>query len=270
MICPWATSTPDYLAYHDEEWGRPVTDERGLFERMTLEAFQSGLSWLTILRKRDAFREVFHDFDFDAVARFKDEDVERLLQDARIVRNRAKVEATVANARALVALHDDGDTLAALVWSARPETDPPAPGQLGEVPAFTDASKALAKDLKKRGFRFLGPTTVYAGMQACGVVNDHLATCPARAACQRERESVRVEAVEPERLGWWCVTFGHDLPGWETSECSCTVAARRAEDAVEIAREAAVWMMNDAATHDGEPAIATPDRFVFLHAERMP
>jgi DNA-3-methyladenine glycosylase I len=123
MICPWATSTPDYLAYHDEEWGRPVTDERGLFERMTLEAFQSGLSWLTILRKRDAFREVFHDFDFDAVARFKDEDVERLLLDARIVRNRAKVEATVANARALVALHDDGDTLAALVWSARPETD---------------------------------------------------------------------------------------------------------------------------------------------------
>ncbi len=197
--CPWATSTPDYLAYHDEEWGRPVTGERGLFERMTLEAFQSGLSWLTILRKREAFREVFADFDFETVARFGDADVERLLLDARIVRNRAKVEATVANARALVALHETGGTLAALVWSARPDRDPPAPKGVGDVPAFTDASKALARDLKQRGFRFLGPTTVYAGMQACGVVNDHLASCPARAVCQRERESARVEAVEAER-----------------------------------------------------------------------
>ncbi len=187
MICPWATSTPDYLAYHDDEWGRPVRDERGLYERMTLEAFQSGLSWLTILRKREAFREVFLDFDFDAVATFGDDDVERLMADARIVRNRAKIEATLANARALVALHDAGETLAALVWSARPDPDPPAPVEHGDVPAFTDASKTLAKELKQRGFRFLGPTTVYAGMQACGVVNDHLAGCPARAAVERDR-----------------------------------------------------------------------------------
>ncbi len=197
--CPWATSTPDYLAYHDEEWGRPVTDERGLYERMTLEAFQSGLSWLTILRKRDAFREVFANFDYAAVAQFGEADVERLLGDARIVRNRAKVEATVANARALCALHAGGETLAGLVWSARPAADPPAPETVAGVPAFTDASKALARELKRRGFRFLGPTTVYAGMQACGVVNDHLAACPARAAAQRERDSVRVAAVEAER-----------------------------------------------------------------------
>ena len=143
--CPWASSTPDYLAYHDDEWGRPVTDERGLFERMTLEAFQSGLSWLTILRKREAFREAFRDFDAEAVARFGDGDVARLLDDARIVRNRAKVEATIANARALVALHDAGATLAGLVWAARPETDPPAPAGIGDVPPFTDASKALAR-----------------------------------------------------------------------------------------------------------------------------
>jgi DNA-3-methyladenine glycosylase I len=185
--CPWATSTPEYLAYHDDEWGRPVTDDRGLYERMTLEAFQSGLAWITILRKREAFREAFAGFDAEAVARFGDADVARLMADARIVRNRLKIEAAIANARALADLHDAGDTLAALVWSARPETDPPAPAALGDVPAFTDASKSLAKDLKRRGFRFLGPTTVYAGMQACGVVNDHVATCVVRAACERER-----------------------------------------------------------------------------------
>jgi DNA-3-methyladenine glycosylase I len=188
--CPWATSAPDYLAYHDDEWGRPVTDERGLFERMTLEAFQSGLSWITILRKREAFRDVFRGFDAEAVARFGPDDVERLLGDARIVRNRAKVDATIANARALVALHEAGGTLAGLVWSARPDPDPPAPAAMGDVPPFTDASKALARELKRRGFRFLGPTTVYAGMQACGVVNDHLATCVVREAVQRERAAV--------------------------------------------------------------------------------
>src|SRR3954470_10724001 len=121
--CPWATSAPDYLAYHDEEWGRPVTDDRGLYERLTLEAFQSGLSWLTILRKREAFREVFRDFDAEAVARFGPDDVERLLADARIVRNRAKVEAAVGNARALASLHDDGETLTALLWSVRPQPE---------------------------------------------------------------------------------------------------------------------------------------------------
>jgi DNA-3-methyladenine glycosylase I len=185
--CAWATSTPDYLAYHDDEWGRPVTEDRGLYERMTLEAFQSGLSWLTILRKREAFREAFAGFDAEAVARFGDADVARLMADARIVRNRLKIEAAIANARAVADLHDGGGTLTELVWSARPETDPPAPAALEDVPAFTDASKALAKELKRRGFRFLGPTTVYAGMQACGIVNDHVATCVVREACQRER-----------------------------------------------------------------------------------
>lgn len=188
--CPWALSATDYLAYHDDEWGRPVTDERGLFERLTLEAFQSGLSWLTILRKREAFREVFRGFAFEAVAAFGPDDVERLLADARIVRNRAKVEATVANARALVALHDAGGTLAERFWSARPAVDPPAPAQHSDVPPFTAGSKALARDLKRLGFAFLGPTTVYAGLQACGVVNDHLAGCPVRGACQDERDAL--------------------------------------------------------------------------------
>src|SRR4051794_4046801 len=188
--CPWATSAPDYLAYHDDEWGRPVTDDRGLYERLTLEAFQSGLSWITILRKREAFREVFHGFDPELVARFGSEDVERLLADARIVRNRAKVEAAVANARALATLHDGGETLTALLWSARPDPDPPAPREAGDVPAFTPASKALARDLKRRGFRFLGPTTVYAAMQACGIVDDHVAACCVRDAVARERAAV--------------------------------------------------------------------------------
>jgi DNA-3-methyladenine glycosylase I len=185
--CPWATSAPDYLAYHDDEWGRPVTDDAGLYERLTLEAFQSGLSWLTILRKREGFRDAFAGFDPEAVARFGDADVARLLADARIVRNRAKVDAAIANARALVALHDAGETLSALVWAARPDPEPPAPAALADVPPWTPASKALAKELKRRGFRFLGPTTVYSAMQACGVVDDHLAGCPARARVERER-----------------------------------------------------------------------------------
>ncbi len=185
--CPWATSAPDYLAYHDDEWGRPVTDDAGLYERLTLEAFQSGLSWLTILRKREGFRDAFAGFDPEAVARFGDADVARLLADARIVRNRAKVDAAIANARALVALHEAGETLSALVWAARPDPEPPAPAALADVPPWTPASKALAKELKRRGFRFLGPTTVYSAMQACGVVDDHLAGCPARARVERER-----------------------------------------------------------------------------------
>jgi DNA-3-methyladenine glycosylase I len=189
--CPWATSAPDYLAYHDEEWGRPVTDDRGLYERLTLEAFQSGLSWLTILRKRPAFRAAFTDFDAETVAAFGDADVARLMADAGIVRNRAKIDAAIANARALTGLHAAGETLTALVWAARPDPEPPAPTGLGDVPPFTDASKALAKDLKRRGFRFLGPTTVYAAMQACGVVNDHVATCVVREAVQAERDALR-------------------------------------------------------------------------------
>jgi DNA-3-methyladenine glycosylase I len=172
---------PLYARYHDEEWGRPVTDERGLFERLSLEAFQSGLSWLTILRKREAFRAAFADFRPDAVARFGEDDVRRLLGDAGIVRNRAKIEAAIANARATVDLRDAGTPLDALVWEHRPERRP-APQAWADVPAHVPESVALARVLKRAGFRFVGPTTLYALMQACGLVNDHLATCPARAA----------------------------------------------------------------------------------------
>ena len=170
---------PLYAAYHDDEWGYPVTDERGLFERVSLEAFQSGLSWLTILRKRDAFRAAFAGFEPDVVARFEPRVVERLLGDAGIVRNRAKIEATIANARATVDLRDAGTPLAELVWSHRPEPRP-APASFADIPAQLPEAVALAKALKRAGFRFVGPTTIYAGMQACGLVNDHVATCPAR------------------------------------------------------------------------------------------
>jgi DNA-3-methyladenine glycosylase I len=172
--CSWAGG--ELAGYHDAEWGRPVTDERGLFERLSLEAFQSGLSWLTILRKREGFRAAFAGFDADAVARFGDEDVERLLADAAIVRNRAKIEATLANAAAIVALREAGEPFAELVWSFRPPPAP-APRRLDELPGATPESKALAKELKRRGFRFVGPTTAYALMQAAGLVNDHLADC---------------------------------------------------------------------------------------------
>jgi DNA-3-methyladenine glycosylase I len=174
---------PLYERYHDEEWGRPVTDERGLFERMSLEAFQSGLAWITILRKREAFRAAFAGFEPEAVARFGDDDVARLLGDAGIVRNRAKIEATIANARATVDLHDAGATLHELIWERhRPAPRAAPPQTWAEVPSQTPETVALAKELKRRGFRFVGPTTLYALMQACGVVDDHLAGCPARRA----------------------------------------------------------------------------------------
>jgi DNA-3-methyladenine glycosylase I len=187
---------PLYEAYHDEEWGRPVRDERGLYERLALEGFQSGLSWLTILRKRDAFRAAFADFDPDAVAAFGDDDVARLLADAGIVRNRAKIEATIANARAMVALREEGASLGEIVWAHRPEQRP-APQGWGEVPAQTPESKALSRELKARGFRFVGPTTVYAAMQACGLVNDHLATCPARSATEAAQAAAGSSAGAP-------------------------------------------------------------------------
>ena len=173
--CRWAASTPEYARYHDEEWGRPVHDADALFERLCLEAFQSGLSWLTILRKREHFRAAFAGFEIAAVARFGPADVERLMGDASIVRNRAKIEAAIANARAAAEVDD----LSALIWSHAP---PPraAPRSLADVPALTPESTALAKALKRRGFRFVGPTTVYALMQACGLVNDHLKGCCAR------------------------------------------------------------------------------------------
>jgi DNA-3-methyladenine glycosylase I len=188
MRCSWA-SGDEYLAYHDEEWGRPVVDEDALFERLCLEGFQSGLSWLTILRKRPAFRDAFAGFSIDAVARFGARDVRRLMADAGIVRNRLKIEATIANAKAAAALRADGGSLSALVWGAAPAGRQRAPRTLDDVPATTPESTALSRELKRRGFRFIGPTTVYAAMQACGVVNDHVLGCVVRGACERERRA---------------------------------------------------------------------------------
>jgi DNA-3-methyladenine glycosylase I len=170
---------PQMAAYHDDEWGRPVRDEAGLFERLCLEAMQSGLSWAIVLRKRDGMREAFAGFAPDAVARFGDADVQRLLGDVRVIRNRRKIEAVVTNARATLALREQGRPLQELVWSFRPEPGP-APATLADVPAFTGESRALAKELKRAGFVFVGPTTIYAAMQATGLVNDHVAGCPVR------------------------------------------------------------------------------------------
>jgi DNA-3-methyladenine glycosylase I len=180
---------PLFERYHDEEWGFPVLDERGLFERISLEAFQSGLSWRTILARRDAFRDAFAGFQPDVLARAGDADVTRLLGDARIIRNRAKIEATLANARATVALRVSGDPLQKLVRSHAPAAREPAPATWADVPPMTPESKALARELKSNGFRFVGPTTLYALMQACGLVDDHLAGCPARPAVERARRA---------------------------------------------------------------------------------
>jgi DNA-3-methyladenine glycosylase I len=184
--CFWGASSPEYERYHDEEWGRPVSDDCGLYERMVLEGFQSGLSWLTILRKRDNFRTAFANFDIETVARFGKRDVNRLLNDAGIVRHRGKIEAAINNAKAAAAMHSDGKSLAALVWSHAPKGRRRAPRELADLPATTPESTALAKELKRRGFRFVGPTTAYATMQACGVVNDHLSGCFVRAEVARE------------------------------------------------------------------------------------
>ena len=187
LVRCWQTTDEGYIRYHDEEWGRPVRDERGIYERLCLEGFQSGLSWLTILRKRPAFREAFAGFDPDRVAAFGERDVERLLADAGIVRHRGKIEAAIANARATVALRDARRAAArALLGATRPASRP-APASLADWPATTPESAALAKRLRTAGFRFVGPTTVYAAMQACGVVNDHLADCWVRADVERER-----------------------------------------------------------------------------------
>jgi DNA-3-methyladenine glycosylase I len=172
--CRWAGSAPEYLAYHDDEWGQELRGDRAMFERLSLEAFQSGLSWITILRKREAFRAAFQGFDVEKVAAFGEPDVLRLLSDAGIVRNRAKIEATVANARAIIELEE---SFSDLVWSFAPGGPRPVPRTLDEVPAVTPESKAMAKELKRRGLRFVGPTTAYALMQATGMVDDHLADC---------------------------------------------------------------------------------------------
>ncbi len=177
LRCPWGLSTPDYVAYHDEEWGRPVRGDQAIFERLCLEAFQSGLSWLTILRKRENFRKAFAGFGIREVAAFTDADVARLLADAGIVRNRAKINAAINNARAALELNEG---LSDLFWSYRAAEPRPAPRTLADIQAQTPESRALAKELRKRGFAFTGPVTVYAAMQACGLVNDHLADCFAR------------------------------------------------------------------------------------------
>ena len=178
LRCPWGFKTPEYIAYHDEEWGRPLHGDTAIFERLCLEGFQSGLSWLTILRKRENFRAAFGGFDPAVVAAFGARDTERLLADAGIVRNRAKIEAVIGNARATLAVPGG---LAALMWRYA-EAPARAPATTADIPAWTPASKACAKELRRLGFTFTGPVTVYAALQACGVVDDHLAGCFRRGA----------------------------------------------------------------------------------------
>ncbi|HWB73119.1 MAG TPA: DNA-3-methyladenine glycosylase I [Egibacteraceae bacterium] len=188
--CWWCVGDALYQRYHDREWGRPVLDDRALFEKLCLEGFQAGLSWLTILRKREGFRRAFAGFDIDRVARFGDDDVERLMADGGIVRNRAKIAAAIANARAARALIDQGGSLTALVWPFAPPLAP-GPRSGDELPSTTRQSAALSRALKRGGFRFVGPTTAYAFMQAMGLVNDHLAGCVVRAEVAAEQAAAR-------------------------------------------------------------------------------
>jgi DNA-3-methyladenine glycosylase I len=194
LRCWWADSAPEYRDYHDREWGFPVADDVRLFEKLSLEGFQSGLSWLTILRKREAFRRAFAGFDLTAVARFDESDVARLLADASIVRHRGKIEAVINNARRAVDLVEETGSLAAFVWGFEPEVREGALGR-DAILAHTDESRALARELKRRGWRFVGPTTVYAFMQAMGLVNDHLDGC----AAWSEVERARAEFTRPGR-----------------------------------------------------------------------
>jgi DNA-3-methyladenine glycosylase I len=186
--CFWASREP-LRSYHDEEWGVPRHDDRVLFEFLVLEGMQAGLSWETILRKRDAFRDAFAGFDPEQFARFGKRDIERLMRDTRIVRNRAKIEAAIANGRAALALREDGPPLVELLWSYRGKRRH-RPRTLADLPSTTPEATDLSRELKRRGFRFVGPTTVYATMQACGVVNDHLGRCFVRAEVEREQQAV--------------------------------------------------------------------------------
>jgi DNA-3-methyladenine glycosylase I len=202
--CGWASGSPELEAYHDEEWGVPSRDERHLFELLTLEGAQAGLSWLTILRKRDGYRRAFAGFDAEAVARFGARDVERLLGDAGIVRHRGKIESAIGNARAVLALHQEGTTLDELLWAAvdgRPRVN--RWRGLAELPAETDESRALSRELKRRGFRFVGPTTCYSLMQAAGLVNDHLVDCFRYAELARAAD----EEETLERLRGLCLAL---------------------------------------------------------------
>ena len=177
LRCWWCGDDPLYVAYHDEEWGRPTTDERDLFELLALESFQAGLAWITILRKRDAFRIAFDGFDIDTVAGYGEPEIERLLGDAGIVRHRGKIEATIRLANLCRALAEEGSSLGELVWSFAPPPRPSAPDDAGAVPDRTEEAAALSKELKRRGASFVGPTIVYAFMQSAGLVDDHLAGC---------------------------------------------------------------------------------------------
>ncbi|WP_072394871.1 DNA-3-methyladenine glycosylase I [Hyphomicrobium sp. CS1GBMeth3] len=193
--CPWfGIRDPLYARYHDEEWGVPHADERRLFEKLVLEGFQAGLSWLTILRKRDGFRRAFHDFDPARIVRYSSRDVARLMADEGIVRNRLKIEATIDNAKAYLKLRET-QTLASFLWQhAGGGRAANAYAAFGEVPAETDASRQLSKALKKAGFRFVGPTTVYAFMQATGMVNDHLVGCPRHRVCAKLQSEFKLPA----------------------------------------------------------------------------
>ena len=197
--CAWSGTDPLYVRYHDEEWGVLKTDDRALFEKLVLEGFQAGLSWLTILKKRDNFRKAFHDFDAARIVRYGEKDMARLMADTGIVRNRLKVEATIANARALLKLQER-TTLAALLWAfldGRPQIN--THRSLKTVPAETPVSKAMSKALLAEGFRFVGPTTVYAFMQAVGMVNDHLVDCFRHAPCAKLQRSFRMPAAPARR-----------------------------------------------------------------------
>ena len=183
--CHWCAAAPEFLAYHDSEWGFPVSDDRRLFEKLSLEGFQSGLSWRTILAKRENFRAAFHDFEFDRIARFSERDVERLLKDEGIVRHRGKIEAVINNARQARELVKREGSLAAFIWRYEPDAAQLAEPQTASTSA---ASVALSKDLKKLGWKFVGPTTVYAFMQAMGLINDHVADCVIRSEVERARK----------------------------------------------------------------------------------
>jgi DNA-3-methyladenine glycosylase I len=197
--CWWCGTDPLYVRYHDEEWGRPVTDDRRLFEKVCLEGFQAGLSWLTILRKRDHFRRVFHDFHPDRVARMTTRDVERLLQDERIIRHRGKIESTINNAQRALALRDECGSLAGYFWNWRPKRSTRPRRITREVlkeMAVTPESTALSRDLRKRGWTFVGPTTIYAFMQAMGLVNDHVHECAIRREVEKLTKRRRDELTD--------------------------------------------------------------------------
>ena len=187
LRCHWCAAAPEYIDYHDNEWGYPVDDDQRLFEKLSLESFQSGLSWRTILAKRENFRKAFHHFDFNKVARFKRRDIDRLLKDEGIVRHRGKIEAVINNAQRVLELIEKEGSLAAYVWGYEPEKEPAKP----QTVSTTDESVAMSKDLKKRGWKFVGPTTVYAFMQAMGLVNDHAENCVFRAKADAARQSFK-------------------------------------------------------------------------------